>query len=177
MNAAGAKAAANCPNMAGNATDAVFRRPFDDTGSPAEKNGGLATSTEVDSSFDDISGAQPSRVVTCDGMEVDNAATVVGGAVASNANCSFLSVAVGSGEAGSGASSAAMPSTPTAALVEVMQAADVSDVEHGSAIPFVCTYTAEHWDSILGIYQSTGCMFCTCVYLLCWSRSGHSLLG
>jgi len=50
-------------------------------------------------------------------------------------------------------------------------------VEQGSAIPFVCTYPVEHWDSILGIYLCTCCMFCTCVYLICWSRSGHSLLG
>lgn len=120
MKVAGAKAATNRPNMAGDATDAIFRRPFDDAGSPAEKKDGLATSPAVDSSFDDMSGAQPSRVVTCDGMEIDNAATVVGGADAGNANCSFLSVAVGSGEAGSGASSAAMPSTPTAGLAEVM---------------------------------------------------------
>jgi len=50
-------------------------------------------------------------------------------------------------------------------------------VEHGSAIPFVCTYPVEHWDSVLGIYLCTCCMFCTCVYLICWSRSGHSLPG
>jgi len=50
-------------------------------------------------------------------------------------------------------------------------------VEHGSAIPFVCTYPVEHWDSVLGTYLCTCCMFCTCVYLICWSRSGHSLLG
>jgi len=50
-------------------------------------------------------------------------------------------------------------------------------VEHGSASPFVCTYPVEHCDSILGIYLCTCCMFCTCVYLICWSRSGHSLLG
>ena len=50
-------------------------------------------------------------------------------------------------------------------------------VEHGSAIPFVCTYPVEHWDSVLSIYLCTCCMFCTCVYLICWSRSGHSLLG
>jgi len=52
-----------------------------------------------------------------------------------------------------------------------------TSVEHGSAIPFVGTYPVEHWDSILGIYLCTCCMFCTCVYLICWSRSGHSLLG
>ena len=50
-------------------------------------------------------------------------------------------------------------------------------VEHGSEIPIVGTYPVEHWDSILGIYLCTRCMFCTCVYLICWSRSGHSLLG
>jgi len=50
-------------------------------------------------------------------------------------------------------------------------------VEHGSAIPFVCTYPVQHWDSILGTYLCTCCMFCTCMYLIYWSRSGHSLLG
>ena len=50
-------------------------------------------------------------------------------------------------------------------------------VEHGSAIPFVCIYPVEHWDSISGIYLCTCCTFCTCVSLICWSRSGHSLLG
>ena len=53
----------------------------------------------------------------------------------------------------------------------------VDPVEHGSAIQFVYTYPVEHWDSVLGIYLCTCCMFCTCVYLICWSRSGHSLLG
>ena len=50
-------------------------------------------------------------------------------------------------------------------------------VDHGSAILLVCTYPVENWDSILGIYICTCCTFCTCVYLICWSRSGHALLG
>ena len=60
---------------------------------------------------------------------------------------------------------------------EAEDAAAAHGVEHGSAIPFVDTYPVEHWDSILGIYLCTCRMFCTCVYLICWSRSGHSLLG
>jgi len=69
------------------------------------------------------------------------------------------------------------------AVVEALQKTQQSykrnfdSVEHGSAIPFVGTYPVEHWDSILGIYLRTCRMFCTCVYLICWSRSGHSLLG
>jgi len=50
-------------------------------------------------------------------------------------------------------------------------------VEYGSAIPLVCTYTVEHWDSIFGTYLCTCFVFCTCVYLICWSSSGHFLLG
>ena len=61
--------------------------------------------------------------------------------------------------------------------VYVRRDINFDDVEHGSAVLFVGTYPVEHWDSILGIYLCTCCLFCTCVYLICWSRSGHSLLG
>jgi len=50
-------------------------------------------------------------------------------------------------------------------------------VERCLAIPVVRNFPVEYWDSILGIYLCTCCMFFTSVYLFCWSRSGHSLLG
>ncbi|OSX75034.1 hypothetical protein BU14_0257s0005 [Porphyra umbilicalis] len=133
LEAAGATAAATRLNLSRDDAGGNFTRTFDAVGSPATDAGRLETSPAAATSAAQMAGAPDLGVATGDRMDAENAAPVVGGTGASDPNGSFLGCAVGSGAAGSGASTAAEPSTPTAGWVEVISAADVSDA--GSAPP------------------------------------------
>ncbi|OSX74528.1 hypothetical protein BU14_0285s0016 [Porphyra umbilicalis] len=133
LKAAGATAAAHRLNLAGDAAGGSCSGSFDGAGSPATDAGRLATLPAAAAPAAEMSGAPVLGMATGDRRDADNAASVVGGTGSNDANGSFLGVVVGGGADGSGASTAAEPSTPTARWVDVISAADVSDA--GSAPP------------------------------------------
>ena len=133
LKAAGATAAAHRLTLAGDAANGSSSRVMDGAGSPATDAGRLATLPAAAGPAAETSSAPVLGVATGDRMHADNAASVVGGTGFNDANGSFLGVAMGGGADGSGASTAAEPSTPTARWVEVISAADVSNA--GSAPP------------------------------------------
>eukprot|EP00168_Porphyra_purpurea_P005934 TRINITY_DN1709_c0_g1_i13.p1 TRINITY_DN1709_c0_g1~~TRINITY_DN1709_c0_g1_i13.p1 ORF type:complete len:397 (+),score=51.97 TRINITY_DN1709_c0_g1_i13:466-1656(+) len=133
LEAAGATAAANRLTLAGDAAGVCVKSSMDTACSSSTEAGLRPSMLASTTTAADGPGATASDMDTDDGMDTEKPTNVAGGAGASTANVSLSGIAVGCVPAGSSATTAAVPSTPTPGWVKVISVADLSDA--GSAVP------------------------------------------